>query len=439
VASLFVNWKQLYIIFLLVIIALDFSGLAGQVRDIGLMEGDHGFHWIKFEMFRSHGIGDWEALGSVDFSVLVPPTLLPFLFLAKLIPAEIAYLLTYYLILGMVYLFARKFIPGKEATVVLVLLFTPSIFVYIHFGRLLEFMAQAAFITMLFYMDEGTPETNTILFILGLASHPPTAIFYAPMLALKSLEKGRKKQVMWWATIGVAWAILFLPKTIGTTGMMLPRVEELYMRARYILKNMRMMWVIPLSIAASIITLISLRFLGKEGRYALPSFLISFLPSGVALLNTSWVKYLPGINQVIPTTGIPLLSYLLMKKNENIWAVVSILLAFIVLFPTPRVNPYEEDLAGLDVVENGYVIIQFPYEQRELSSFVHRYLVGKDIPTPVSFTWEYSDPGWYFYYPESCADLKAGWEYVILPRDEQWAKGCGNWTETPNLLIVKPL
>ncbi len=432
------NWKRLYIIAALLIIALDFSRL-GDGFPSSIFRIDHSFHLVKFEMVKREGFGPYEEQANVPTSLFYPPMLVPLLLLAKLLQPKMAYFLSYFLLVSFTYLTTKKLAPGKEEDALLCVLFPLSAMAFFRVGRMLEFMAHLPFIVLLFYLDRGRNTwITTGLVILGATTHLPTAVFYSPILFFKAVEKKLYKSLFAWGAAAVAWAAAYLPKTWGMSVWKLSRADMIYLNAKAVLEGKGLTWLVYLLAIALLGILASLKFLGKEALYATPSMLFAALLPFLYLIDVPLLGYVPGWNQVILTTVIPLFSYLLLRGNEKWWKIGAALTIAALAFPLPWVGEASRNFKYLDTVNGKYTMTAFPPDEMHRYILTQNYLAHRGVPTVLCPTWEYSDPRWYFYHPGGCDELRHDVDYIILPASEMWVKDCGvEYTETPDLLIVK--
>lgn len=434
-----VDWKKAYIILIVAFLAFEFTDIV-QNRLVGVPSGDHGFHFPKFKIFKERGIGEYPEMGNVPFILLVPPPLIPFMFLSTVVSVEVAYFLTYFLILGIAYLFSRQFMPGKEDYVLLTLLFMPSTIIFFYFGRLLELLSHVAFIILIFYLDgEASIPLSTLLFAIGVTAHIPTGIFYLPFLLMKAAKQGLGGHISAWAITGSIWLAIYLPNIVGTTGWVFSRTENIYSGILVVLESLGFWWVPYLVSLLSVMVFTSLFFLGEGGRRAIPSFFMAISPLLFLFSGVNILRFLPGINQIFITTAIPLYSYLILQQNEKVWKIITASTVIFLLVPFSKVSDYETEIRQLDLVDGNYTITFFPQGSQHLRYLAYNYLSTRGIPTPSCPTWEYTRPEWFFYHPETCGELNVGLKYIIFHKNDQWVKECGDYTETENMIIVKAL
>ncbi|MBR9680013.1 MAG: hypothetical protein GOU99_03120 [Candidatus Altiarchaeota archaeon] len=433
------DWKKLFIIVMLGFMAIDFSGFVQEMPSNGF-HVDHSYHIIKFELFDKYGLNAYSEMAKLPVFLFFPPLLIPFLFLTKILSIKFAYFLTYFLIIGISYFVSKRIIPGKKDDVLLAILFPASFMAFIRAGRILELMAHLSFIPLVYYIEKGKNRyINTGLFLAGITSHLPTAAFYSPYLFLKTLRKKEYKQLLIWGIIGLSWLLLYLPPTIGLTSWFNPRVQIIYAKTMMFFTELMGSWMVFVFIIGALVMTLSLLFFKKEDLDALPSFAMIMLTGLIYFINPELIKWIPGINQILIITAIPLFSILLLKNNEKLWKTLSLLLIPAFLFPVLWTGPTEADFKKLDLITKNYTMVNEFSDKYIASDFARNYLVHKGISTPLCPVYEYSDPDWYFFNPTSCEELDIGVEYIIMPKSYEWAKSCGEFIEGETMLIVKPL
>jgi hypothetical protein len=424
---------NLYIILILSAIAVDFA-LLGDRFPSSILHTDHTFHILKFELFSKYGLSSYEELGGISYKLLFPPLLMPFLLLGRIIPPRLAYFMTYGLVIAIWYFIAKKLVPGREKTILLAVLFPICTFGIIKIGRLLELMAHLPLLILFANLDNPKKFWSSVfLFIAGMVSHLPVTVFYFPILALKCIEKKRFNLIFAWLAVTAVWLAVYFPMVEGTVGTKVSRMEVVTNVINAALKNEGFGWAFPLIFAISVYALACLPSFGREGLYAVPSFIVSTFPPLAFLSGIPVYDYLPGVNQIIITNQFPFFAYLLQKKNPKVWKILFALLLPFAVIPLPWNGATENDFPYLDNLTGNYSIVH----TEEGLSFASNYLAHRGVFSPFCSTWEYSDPYWFYYNPESCEEINRTVKYTIFPRTSEWTKECGNYTLTPNLIILE--
>ncbi|MBR9680266.1 MAG: hypothetical protein GOU98_00385 [Candidatus Altiarchaeota archaeon] len=430
------RWKEVYILFALLMVSLDFSRL-GDNFPSHFFHIDHSFHINKFVAVAREGITSYAEQGNLPVRVFIPPALIPFLFLAFVLPPKFAYFLSYFLMLLISYWVTKKISPGNEKYMLLAILFPLSIQSFMTTGRLLEFMAHLAFLILLFYIDKGKNKLiTTTLFMIGTTSHLPTMVFYGPLLFFKSISKKIAKHFWYWGSFTLLWIALYIPPTLGKLGWITPRSEILYDMAKAVLLNQGFGWIFTSLVLVAMGILMSIFMLGKEGLYSLPSVFIAVVFPMAYIFGLPFNLNIPGWNQIIITTLVPPFSYLLLRRSQKVWKQLTLITSILLIVPMPWVGTISENFQYLDQLDGNYTTTLFPPEAASDMFFTQNYLAYRGLPTPKSPTFEYSEPEWFFYSPKSCNELNVGLKHIILPKSEVWVKNCDNVIETPDLFIA---
>ncbi len=431
-----VNWDKIYIAVVLFLIALDFS--RSVYAPSNKIHTDHRFHMVKFELFKKYGFAQYAELGEVPLKLLLPAFLLPFLLLAWVLPAKSAYLLTYFLLVALAYFGSRRILKKNKLAPVLAILFPASAFVYFTMGRLLELAGHLPLLVLAAYLEEGDSRyITTLLFMLGATSHLPTLLFYFPFLLLKLHQQHKMNHLIYWTLFAIPWLGVYLPASMGGMGWQISRLEKIVPEILHVFQAQGGAWLIYGLCAFFVALLVALLFLGTDGWFALPSFLLTTASTMMVLNGNMLPAKIPGFNQILPVTGLPLFAYLLMKKSRKAWRVLAWGSLFILAVPIPWQGPFSQDYPVLDWVNGSYTVAKFPIENADMKYTVMTYLAHKNMPTPLCSTWEYADPGWWRYSPKNCSEIMSATDYIIFPKRDQWAKKCGESREGDYIIVVK--
>ena len=433
------NLEKLYIFAVLFFIAVDFV----QMPDVpsSLLHSDHSFHIIKFELVRRHGLTGFPELGSVSLRMLLPIFLVPFTLLSFIIPYKLAYQSTYFLLLLFTYLGAKKIQRerGRELEPLLAILFPFSAFFFFRFGRLLELAAHLPLLLLFDYLESGDdPRITTLLFMLGATSHLPTLLLYLIPISLK-LHSRRKflKHAPLWAISLLPWLIFYIPNSMNVVGWKLPRLVAITTNVLTVAEKTGFGWTIwPILILFAAMAA-SVWFMGKDGRRTSIAMVPVAASTILVYLGSSLPLKIPGFNQIIPTSMIPLFSYLLLKKYPKAWAVLAVMSFAVVVWPLPWEGAYTADFElGREYINGSYIFTMPEDSIVTYKNFFINYMAHLGMPTPLCSTWEYADPEWALYSPKNCSDLKVV-DYFVVPRTEDWVKTCGEYREGRHIIIVK--
>jgi|GEM_PF-2252942 len=429
------NWEKVFIILALYFILLDFLQFPGVVTSP--LHSDHGFHLLKFQMVKVHGLTAFPELGNVSLKLLLPVGLLPLVFLSYLIPPKIAYFGSYFFLAGVAYWAGDRLFHNRRREPLLAVLFPPAAYFLFRFGRILELAAHLPLLMLFIYLDEGDKKwVTTLLFFLGATSHLPTLLFYLIPLGLKLWDRRKLDHLIFWALSLLPWLGIYIPKSIRVTGWTVSRTEALIPTIINLIRQADLTWIIWPLLAFLMGTALATWWLGREGRMAFPAFLaVNFNPV-LMYVGVNLLTRVPGLNQVLPITGLPLFAYLLYRRVPKLWWGLTLATALVLVWPVPWEGPLSEDFPVLDQI-NGSYVVAFPVGQRTGRHFITHYLASRGMPTPYCSTWEYSEPEWWHYQPGSCEALEAGLDYVIVYKTDQWVKSCDRpYLEGNHIIIV---
>ncbi|HDR53543.1 MAG TPA: hypothetical protein ENN60_02625 [archaeon] len=432
------NPDKVFMVVACLLILWDFLHFPGMPS--GPYHVDHSFHILKYELFAKHGFERWPELGNIDLKIFIPPFFIPFLMLAWVLPPAVAYLSTFFLMLAVTYANGKILRKPYRWDPVLAVLFPLSAFFFFRIGRILELAAHLPLLLLVAYLDDGKSKyMTTLLFALGATTHLPTALFYLPIILFKLWNRRMLDHLAFWGLLLLPWLGVYIPFSMDAAGWQVSRLEVIVLDIKATVTTSLMppgvldaiLWGL---VAMSLLVLL----LGKEGRYAFPSFLITLVSTLMVYYGNLLPTHLPGFNQVIPITCFPLFSFLLLRHNRKVWRWVAWATLIILAIPLPWEGPTATDFPILDRVNGSVLSTSFPQGYREHRTFATNYLAYRGNPTPACTTWEYADPEWWFYEPESCEELKVGIDYIILHESAEWAKECGEWWEGEYLLVVRP-
>ena len=433
------NW--FFIVAIISVLILIFPILDPTSSQIG---NDHTYHALKLDLLLRHGFSNFPEIGNLGYEILIPPFLLLFYPLALLIGSRIAYYSIFLAIPFLIILLSKK-LGISYRPLFAAILFPLNLAIFFYFGRTLELVANIFLLLLFLYLDKKPRVSwSLLLFFLGMSSHLPTLAIYAIPLLLKSIEKKLHRHLVVWMVIFLTWMGLYLPGTLDKTGIILSRLEygRLLVNSS-IFSGFESLMLIG---AMFLVFVLSLLFLKKERTYFFIPITLGIFQTLFWVFNISVFENIPGVNQIVPFTPAIMISYFLWINKRALWqkfAYISFPLFFVgFIFATSSILV---DVQNFDFIEGSYLFVSGcrnivdPSCNRTSFGRPHleNYLAYRGVDSPMSSTWEYSPPEYFFFYPESCEDLTFDVNYFILDSFSfSWAQNCLGASEIQGFTVV---